>query len=248
MRYNTYNMTNCGTTSEFNDIHGFQNWNGAVNSGQTGSMISERYGNTYTNVTQYRAENMRGGIDLTFDNIFTGSGSPSLNIYGQTGGASCPSNINPAPTNYNPLMQLAYFWNNTVNGTNKLASLGYVGTLGCTIAENNGAALGTLGSSSQGGWWNQNTSSCTSSSCTAGIGQGTTAPTGTCTKGTAYWVASTPGATTNPSVIQNAALYQCTSTNTWTKYYTPYTYPHPLRSSASASTPAPPTNLSGQAQ
>jgi len=247
MRYNTYNTANCGTTSEFNDIHGFQNWNGTVNSGQTGSMISERYGNTYTNVTQYRCANMRGGINLMFDNSFSGTGGCGLNIYGMSTGLTCPNNISPTPTNYNPLV-LAYVWNNPKNGSTLSASMAYTGgTPGCTIAENNGSALGTLGSASQGAWWNQN-ASCTASACAAGIGQGTTPPTGTCTTGTAYWVTSTPGATTDPSVIQNAVLYQCTSTNTWTKYYTPYTYPHPLRSSTSTPAPAPPTNLSGQAR
>jgi len=38
-------------------------------------------------------------------------------------------------------------------------------------------------------------------------------------------------------------LYTCTKANTWTAYYTPYTYPHPLISS-SGTPPAPPTGLS----
>ncbi len=38
-------------------------------------------------------------------------------------------------------------------------------------------------------------------------------------------------------------LYQCSSTNTWTTYYTPYAYPHPLVTSGGAQPPAPPTNL-----
>jgi hypothetical protein len=38
----------------------------------------------------------------------------------------------------------------------------------------------------------------------------------TCTPLVAYWAADTN------------TLYQCSATNTWTVYYTPYTYPHPL--------------------
>lgn len=53
---------------------------------------------------------------------------------------------------------------------------------------------------------------------TAGVGQGLlSARPGTCTTGVAYW-------DTGANV-----LYKCSSTNTWTTYYTPYTYPHPLQ-------------------
>jgi len=34
----------------------------------------------------------------------------------------------------------------------------------------------------------------------------------------------------------NGTLYKCTSTNTWTSYYTPYTYPHPLITALSDTT------------
>lgn len=65
---------------------------------------------------------------------------------------------------------------------------------------------------------------------TAGIGRGvlSSRPT-TCTPYVAYW-----GTDTN-------TLYQCSSQNTWTTYYQPYTYPHPLDTS-SGGLPTP-TNL-----
>ena len=42
-------------------------------------------------------------------------------------------------------------------------------------------------------------------------------------------------------------LYQCSSTNTWTVFYTPYTYPHPL-TQGGGDPPAPPTNLTAVSQ
>jgi hypothetical protein len=68
------------------------------------------------------------------------------------------------------------------------------------------------------------------SSCTAGPGGNT--------PGVAYWATD-----------QNA-LYVCNPTNTWTKYYAPYTYPHPLiqGGSSSGSNVSPPSNLSAIVQ
>jgi hypothetical protein len=72
---------------------------------------------------------------------------------------------------------------------------------------------------------------------TSGVGWGTLAnrPT-TCTAGVAYFATdqgSWNTSTSNPyGVQQNGAdgvLYKATATNTWTLYYTPYTYPHPLQ-------------------
>ncbi len=69
---------------------------------------------------------------------------------------------------------------------------------------------------------------------TAGVGIGSLASRpSTCTSGVAYW-----GTDTN-------TLYQCSSGNTWSTYYTPYTYPHPLQQGAASSGAQlqPPTGL-----
>jgi hypothetical protein len=235
IRYNTWNLANATTPQEVSDIHGFQNWNGGVNSGQTSTMIEENYGNTLSNMGTYRWMDHRGSWGLFFDNLLTGSGGNSIDLYGMSTPGSCPSDINPTPTNYTPVVNNTYFFNNTKNGTNVTAGMVSSGNpTHCSVTENSN-------------WWNFN-SSCTSSSCSAGIGTGTSAPTGACTTGVGYWVASTPTATTSSSIIQSGAFYKCTSTNTWTLYYRPYTYPHPLRSGSQTTGPAAPTGLTAVVQ
>jgi hypothetical protein len=86
---------------------------------------------------------------------------------------------------------------------------------------------------------------------TSGTGWGTLADRpSTCTPGVAYF-ATDQGfwntSTSNPhGVQQNGAdgvLYKCTAPNTWTLYYTPFTYPHPLTQTQTNQPPLPPSNL-----
>jgi hypothetical protein len=71
---------------------------------------------------------------------------------------------------------------------------------------------------------------------TSGIGCGTFADIpATCTTGVSYWATTqscsdlTGMVGANPVTPISGTLYKCTETDTWTAYYTPYTYPHPLR-------------------
>jgi hypothetical protein len=114
-----------------------------------------------------------------------------------------------------------YLWENTFNA--RTGANGYATTNDpMTILENRDYYL-ELPNFSESATFNG----------TVGIGEGLLAlRPSTCTPMTAYWATDT------------STLYQCATANTWTAYYTPYTYPHPLTTgSQSSGTPAAPSNL-----
>jgi hypothetical protein len=64
----------------------------------------------------------------------------------------------------------------------------------------------------------------------SGVGSGTFASRpSTCTVGVGFWA------------TDRSTLYQCGASNTWTTYYAPYTYPHPLTTGGGSTTLPPPS-------
>jgi hypothetical protein len=142
---------------------------------------------------------------LAFDNNYVSS-TGTIWISQYAGG--CASLVPGASGHYVTEINNAYFWNNARGGDEVALSLNETS---CGVAANQN-------------WWTL----ATSFDGTQGVGRGTTPPTGACTPGVAYWVASEATSTTDPDVIQGGTLYKCTSVNTWSPAYHPYTYPHPL--------------------
>jgi len=229
VRFNNWDMTNVTGQQEFWDIHGFQNFFGTTN-GQTGSMLVEYYNNALTNAvnTVYRWIDHRGSWGMFFNNTYSGGSNPDIEANQYNGG--CTNQIVPAPTNYNPLINNTYVFKNTVNGIVKPMSSGSVNSCGVTENVN---------------WWNYNANF----DGTVGVGYGLlSAKPATCTTGVGYW-ATDQGSWNQSGKGGQGVFYKCTATNTWTLYYRPYTYPHPLRGGAPSDTtpPSVPINLTATA-
>jgi hypothetical protein len=78
---------------------------------------------------------------------------------------------------------------------------------------------------------------------TTGVGEGTLSQRpSSCTVGVGYWATDSGEWNANHSGA-DGQLFRCTATNTWSAWYTPYTYPHPLQGGVTQSAPTAPTNL-----
>lgn len=121
-----------------------------------------------------------------------------------------------------------YLWMNSIGGAQEAAIRDTSTTQNVDIFADNSNFNGTTGTG-------YGLLAARPTTCTAGPG-GTyyTSPTGS--YGVAYWATDANSG--------NGELYVCTSTNTWTAIYQPFTYPHPLTGGGTTGGPvAPPTNV-----
>ena len=212
-----------------------------VGGANVGGKAEEFYGNDLTQ--DYSAAwtwgTPRSGKVLAFFNkIDTPTGTIQWTMYN-------PTTYIPALTNYAcgtdvyPPWIGANYCDVTGQPEHIYRSYQFVNLYGTT-----GDGAPSLWSASDGGRLRNNTdyfNYTTTFTGASGVGCGTLANIpSTCTTGVGYWATDQSCSSIGNSVGRDPAtpisgtLYRCATTNNWQPYYTPYTYPHPLRSDAPA--------------
>jgi hypothetical protein len=224
-RYNTYTYNNPsqGLFPWF-DMHGNQN---NLNCNSMCPRGGELYGNIVTDnppTSSGRMVDHRGGQMLVFFNKMVGFGSTDFQVREEY----CDSVCSPIYTMH---VNNSYYWNNR-DDTNLFSPSINQNTCGeYQIAENVD-------------FWAHKASF----NGTVGMGCGPLASMpATCTTGVGYWATDqscssvdSANVGAHPATPISGTLYKCTSPNTWTAYFTPYTYPHPLVTGEDPPPPPPP--------
>jgi hypothetical protein len=174
--------------------------------------------------------------------------SSSPGVCNETQG--CPSHSGTWPRQ---ALSPFYVWDNNYTPATGYGSGAAIIGVGTSLLTDNQDYYQQFGTYGESGSFNGTTGVGCGNGATAGSADSLCAtPTvqpSTCTAGNSAFTTLYNSAGQAPGVgywnRTNNTLYVCTATNTWTAYYTPYTYPNPLTQSSQqgASVPAPPTGL-----
>jgi hypothetical protein len=227
-RYNTFNL--------LDDLYPMWDAHGNQTSGVYATMGIEIYGNLI-NGEDFNADlcDRRGGKAMIFYNAYIGTGSAfgqSREEYADTISPPAESPIDGTPQHISD----SYYWNNRENADLVTWPL----TQNCcatTSDELSGGCPDHQCSEEEGiqenrEWWNHQEPF----DGTVGMGCGPLSQRpASCTAGTGYWatdqsctdLAGMVGASPENPIA--GTFYKCTETDTWTEYYVPLAYPHPLR-------------------
>jgi hypothetical protein len=246
----------------YNDVTGTgHGGHGLDSSGTRSTLLMEIYNNVYGNPNSniWEWSGARGGTYLIFNETITGNYDTFFDLrnyrtdngFGYGNGAACggsnyidqnssnghgyacrdqvgrgpetnPSNDWPIKTTtaiFSEALMPGYSWNNKFKGSAPAINDFNISDSSNNSMPNNTSLYHILNNRD---FYNE----VAGFNGTSGVGSGLlSARPSTCTPNVAYWATDT------------STLYQCSGANSWTQYYKPYIYPHPLQGVT------PPTNL-----
>lgn len=188
----------------------------------------ELYGNKITNSSSSGSGliQIRGGQGMVFNNDYLSTGTTETVITEENADSNGPGPATNDITGQTQHVSNTYIWGSRLNDTGALFNISESNHVGDIPLVNRDYFEASS--------WNES-----GGAVTAGVGCGTVSAMDaitTCSEGVGFWatdqscssVAGMVGR--NPATPLSGTLYVCDDSNNWVEFYTPLTYPHPLRS------------------